>query len=572
MATTATATAPTITSSSSSTRDERRLRRRRTTTTTRVAAAAATNDRSFSPFLATTSAAATTTALPLWCWWFCFLVLMYGSSSRCSASSSAGGVVAPTPRYFSSSSSSLWKSWLNARCGPNGTAIWLYRGGLYDPLSGAEICGVEGVEIVRRLASLEVSVDDDYVVLEPFEERRKRYARRCNDLNVVDTLTSGPKSDVYAATVLSRKLFCYTKPSSSGRRHSGRRRWTRKAEREGTDEHDDDDGLRSLLRKFRLRPNSPERKISVEQAATVYDSATTVVETRSRNRRWRGGNGGGGGGGDLYLHTEWPDGRAIWTKPTLSLRDSGDIRGGAGDTASGGGRNKGDLEFAAYARPQPPWRQKLPNLFSANANGDDDNEDPSSSSAVVSPPRSALIQFANPLGGGGGSVEGQFGARETYHYTFEGDGDGEGGGDCTVRYTRYGEGPAWYGPGRMCALELTGRRVDDWQGDDLPRRSRGNTAFEVASRLVPGFFAANAAVPEHDDDLAARAVDSFRGRGRAPLRISPELAMGGGGGSRRFRVPDWVQSTRHSAGALLHRIQVATSLSTTAATASRRNE
>lgn len=30
---------------------------------------------------------------------------------------------------------------------------------------------------------------------------------------------------------------------------------------------------------------------------------------------------------------------------------------------------------------------------------------------------------------------------------------------CVVRYTRYGEAPPWYGPGRMCTLELVGRKV-----------------------------------------------------------------------------------------------------------------
>ena len=56
------------------------------------------------------------------------------------------------------------------------------------------------------------------------------------------------------------------------------------------------------------------------------------------------------------------------------------------------------------------------------------------------------------------------------HYTKSGD---------IVRYTRYGECPPWYGPSKMCSLEMVGRRVDSLL--DAPP-----LAAQLASQ-VPGF-------------------------------------------------------------------------------------
>lgn len=68
-----------------------------------------------------------------------------------------------------------------------------------------------------------------------------------------------------------------------------------------------------------------------------------------------------------------------------------------------------------------------------------------------------------------------------------GDGDGEDitrSKSCTLRYTRYGEGPPWYGIGRTCALELWGRRIDSL--DEAPNVVKALVMGE--ERRVKGFL------------------------------------------------------------------------------------
>mmetsp|Transcript_6171 Transcript_6171/g.9480 ORF Transcript_6171/g.9480 Transcript_6171/m.9480 type:complete len:120 (-) Transcript_6171:794-1153(-) len=78
------------------------------------------------------------------------------------------------------------QDWVQARCGGSGSAVWSYEGTLYDPLDGRKICGVEGIELVRILAS------------SPSKSNRK-------SLLVSNDMKS-------SATILSRKLFCYQNP------------------------------------------------------------------------------------------------------------------------------------------------------------------------------------------------------------------------------------------------------------------------------------------------------------------------------------------------------------------------
>jgi hypothetical protein len=356
---------------------------------------------------------------------------------------------------------------LRAKCGPTGAAVWAYQGRLVDPLNGLTIANVQGVELVRCLA-----------VTDPSGAQRERFRRRAGDLAIASTLASAAQSPnlEYAGTLLSRKLFCYTSPSSPA----------------------------GLLRKVRLRPTSPERSIPVSQAATVYDTATTFCQVSSSSNAANanaaaassststsssssGGGGGGGSGSTLWaLHTEYSDGRALWTTTNVQDDDLQKV-----------------LEFTVYARPQPLWKQRLDwkRWLGPAASA---STTTTTSSSVLSPKRSALVQF----GGSAGSdaVVGKFGARETYQYS-------TAFGRCSCRYSRYGEGPAWYGPGRLCTLELTGRRVEAW--GELPSQ-----IAQLVHERVVGFLSVNAPVPQ-DDVLAARAVQVFRGKGAAQLQIAP---------------------------------------------------
>jgi hypothetical protein len=191
----------------------------------------------------------------------------------------------PVPHQSSSTTNAardepLLKSFLRVKCGPTGAAVWAYQGRLVDPLNGLTIAHVQGFELVRCLA-----------VTDPSCAQRERYKRRAGDLAIASTLSSAAQSPnlEYAGTLLSRKLFYYTSPNNPT----------------------------GLLRKVRLRPTSPERNIPVNQAATVYDTSTTFCQVSS--------NSGGAaaaastsssisGGNTLWaLHTEYSDGRSLWT-------------------------------------------------------------------------------------------------------------------------------------------------------------------------------------------------------------------------------------------------------------------
>jgi hypothetical protein len=107
---------------------------------------------------------------------------------------------------------------------------------------------------------------------------------------------------------------------------------------------------------------------------------------------------------------------------------------------------------------------------------------------TISPPRSRFLQFGKG-DGNANSLDRKYGsARESYSFEFNNDfaspNDPSSANDifhrivnrfsllrpraklfvpktrCTVLYTRYGEAPPWYAPGRSCTLELRGKLID----------------------------------------------------------------------------------------------------------------
>ena len=264
--------------------------------------------------------------------------------------------------------------WVQARCG-DGSAVWTYEGTLYDPLDGRKICQVEGLELVRTLAT-------------PTDSSSRRFGLVSNELS-------------NSATILSRKVFCYKSP----------------------DEPD------KLLRSIKLRHNSPTRSIPTNQAIALYDSATTMSSMHD--------------GTQLVLHTEFPNGKCYWA----TTDNTGET---AGDSAAG----SRSLEFSVFTRKRPTDLPSLSEVISGDG-------------VVVAPKRSRLIQFgASPK-----FESSRFGVRETYCYTSTTE-QSPAERDwrfwiksivkqpvCSVKYTRYGEGPPWYGPGKYLTLEVRGRRA-----------------------------------------------------------------------------------------------------------------
>jgi hypothetical protein len=314
------------------------------------------------------------------------------------------------------------QDWVQARCG-DGSAVWTYEGTLYDPLDGRKICRVEGLEIVRTLAS-------------PDDSSKRR-----------SNLVSKDLKD--GTTILSRKLFCYKSP----------------------------DEPRKLLSSIKLRPNAPKRSIPTNQAVALYDTATTLSSRQN--------------GKQLVLHTEFPNGKCYWAATESS--------GEADDEAAPSSIRS--LDFTVYTKKRST---DLPEL----------TDEPTSGGVVVAPKRSKIIQF----GAGPKNESGRFGARETYSYTLTKPSQTEKGWkfwvkpevtlpECSVKYTRYGEGPPWYGPGKYCALEVKGRRIDSMK--DVPA-----LAATFASQ-IPGFMAADRRI--ETDEEAQQAVAWFRKEGLLQL-------------------------------------------------------
>ena len=171
-------------------------------------------------------------------------------------------------------------------------------------------------------------------------------------------------------------------------------------------------------------------------------------------------------------------------------------------------------------------QSKLKGKQKNNINNIDDWEDDGES--TISPPRTKLIQF-----GPDKITNDKYGARESYSYTFpspqpikstsdvpipffkyappriqnnlsnwwdsrqkrkhskkksslksNANAVETDGSPCVVRYTRYGECPPWYGAGRMCTLELVGRKVSSLE--DVPP-----LVASLAAEQLTGFTSVN---------------------------------------------------------------------------------
>jgi hypothetical protein len=249
-------------------------------------------------------------------------------------------------------------------------------------------------------------------------------------------------------TILSRKFFCYKSSDEAGK----------------------------LLSTIKLRPNAPTRVIPTNQVVALFDTATTVSSRHN--------------GKELVVHTEFPNGKCYWA--TAESADEPPRERISGTKS---------FEFTVYTKKRPT---DLP----------DSTKEITSDGLVVAPKRSKIIQF----GAGPKLASGRFGARETYSYTITKPHQAKPGWKfwvkpkvtlptCSVKYTRYGEGPPWYGPGKYLTLEVKGRRIDSMQ--EVPALSAS-----IASE-IRGFMTVDKSIDT--DEEAKQAVLAFREEGLLQL-------------------------------------------------------
>lgn len=345
-------------------------------------------------------------------------------------------------------------NFMNHRCG-----IWSYGGTLSDPLSGKVIAEVEGLELVKQLPTMTSSSCDssDKALLNNLCAKNVLFPKQATK--------SAQQSWDTATTILSRKLFCYRRPSGMN-------------DAQNSDSESKFSPSKSLLTSIRLRPDGPLRHLSPLENMAVYDSAITYI-TRNNGR-------------EMVVFTELGGGKA-------DNIDGYDLNDGKKHYVMGSaqcGRDTSSFSFAIQALKGTLNKKEnhgpmLPPL--KHPSGDGGNE-----VVVISPPRSRLLQFGK---GDGSSTDGAAATerkykivRESYSYSMQDDNDASDVSEqprhdntsrfdligrlrnktrqpnpmveeiqtpYTVKYTRYGEAPPWYAPGRMCSLELYGRRLSD---------------------------------------------------------------------------------------------------------------
>lgn len=369
--------------------------------------------------------------------------------------------------------------------------MWSYEGTLTDPATGKVVAEVEGLELVKSLPVIESSRT-------PGDKDNGPALTILGNLSVKSLLRSQPQTTNppwdTAVTVLSRRLFCYRRPSANTSNAASPLPHSPEENREFSP-------YNSLLTSLRLRPDGPIRRLSPIENIAVYDSAVTYV-SRNGGREMavyseRGGRGSIGEDGNI-VDIDNPKGYVIGS--AQSTTPSGDQSSTGFDFAVHGRR--GTLALGDNVESGGPM---LPPLkFQV---GSDDE-------VTISPPRSRLLQFGK---GDGGSSDRKYGSvRETYTYSFDrgdltskNDGNQNGIGifgrmkkqmalrrkaideelrpqlPCSVRYTRYGEAPPWYAPGRSCTLELQGKRIALPSSVAFPSQNEGAANRSVSSLHLP---------------------------------------------------------------------------------------
>ena len=341
--------------------------------------------------------------------------------------------------------------------------LWLYEGALYDPLDGRRVAKVRGLELIRPLE------DTSHLA--------------------IDSLLKHPNATYEdSRTVWSQKIFCYTTTRDVVASTATATATDAVAENTNV-EYKKQQQQESILNSVRVRPRSPRKEVPLDQAVAVYETATTFVSrkkkkggTRQRQTNRNGDDENQNEDDEVLVHSEWPNGQTMWGQ----TRDCSHQREASSSSSSTSSSSTSSIDFTIFAK----LRNKnsplyTPDLLKDDENKDDEKKGRGSGEIIVSPKRAALVQF----GSSDGTMETKhkFGARETYSYRnvpsiatttstktnnknlrqgwfslFRNKKrEASSSGSPTLYYTRYGEGPPFYAPGRMCMLELKGRPVND---------------------------------------------------------------------------------------------------------------
>lgn len=449
------------------------------------------------------------------------------------------------------------------------SSIWVYEGFLIDPFNGRRIAEVEGLESVRYLTdnyplpkkgvveNMETKGNSDTISPDATPKRKKK---RLSNLLVAKVLfppsqnpsqkednKNEPPSWDHATTVLSRKLFCYRDPQDR----------------------------RKLLSSIRIRPGVGKvRKLKLEESVALYDTATTFISRDNGNEmsvhtEWSDGrtilanSDKGLDKSDWRIKTEGKEPfMSDLISPVSNNNDNNNFEYSV--YAKGQKNTKSKSSMDKYIQKLiPTKRQVLYRQNLKNKSGEKSGINTIHDINTISPARTKFIQFGRE---DKDTENNKYGVRETYSYSWDSienssrllrplvsltensplfvqracsqisktlnkaesfvsekmtffkknEADNvetsvSSGSECSVRYTRYGECPPWYGPGRMCTLELVGRKVPSFS-------HAPPLAASIAAEKVPGFTTVN-----HPICPLSLTSDSLVGKGKYGFSKSKKM-------------------------------------------------
>ena len=183
------------------------------------------------------------------------------------------------------------KSFIKSRCSNDNDSdkssstagIWAYEGQLSDPFTGKIIAHCEGLELVRALGGSYSNTSRQATVTATETSNNNRLPL-WNKLTTGKILQSSDDWE-YAATYLSRKIFCYLQPKEGNENKN-------ESIAINTTDNENSNNPR-LLQSIRLTNQGKVRHLAASESVALYDNAVTFVS--------RGGEGKG-----MAVITEWP--------------------------------------------------------------------------------------------------------------------------------------------------------------------------------------------------------------------------------------------------------------------------
>jgi len=305
-----------------------------------------------------------------------------------------------------------------------------------DPLTGKVLAIVEGFEVVK----LKGLWQNETVIPTTKNSRNEQISLQNNVTSFLDQLPVNNPVTNWTRTLLQRSNNMEDQTMKAAAVWESRKVFLYRTTEEGHD----------MLTNVRLRPTGPKRKVPLSQAISTWHATTTVLQP-DNCIPWNDDTSQsfffGTALNTLSSSPSATPTTLVWNTAPVVWEDAVDNTAIAKVTTKRRERHRkptgiptGNLEFTIHARPRRGGQEEALRRHFAQQ----------SRPAGLAPPRAALVS----LGDGGASTADASAAHETYRYSFPGG---------RLSYSRYGEGPVWYGPHRMCRLELRGQHMADLQ-------------------------------------------------------------------------------------------------------------